>query len=208
MRVRYQLHPWLTNGFSHVNKRKKLLNHCEANFFKRLLYCKPLSSFDPRPPENRGNTLQNLPRLQQQTNSTEWFDACEFRITASLFGIVKRLKLELSPKSIVSQVLGIKKLAQTLQCSGVLTIRKRQYRNTQNSSMAMVIAGCSLLQVASTEHPYLGSSPDGSVHDPYVSEPYGFLEVKHRKTKHPSKHVAIPNFAVLSKKGGMWRHQP
>ena len=64
-----------------------------------------------------------------QRNSQEWFDARKFRITASLFGVVKRLKVESSPKNIVLQILVMKQFRPTLLCSGVLITREMQCKN-------------------------------------------------------------------------------
>ena len=65
-----------------------------------------------------------------QRNSQEWFDAWKFQITASLFGVVKRLKVESSPKNIIFKNLGMKQFTlKLLLCSGVLITRKMQCRN-------------------------------------------------------------------------------
>ena len=65
-----------------------------------------------------------------QRNSQEWFDARKFRITASLFGVVKRLKVESSPKNIIKKKLGMKQFTlKLLLYSGVLITRKMQCRN-------------------------------------------------------------------------------
>ena len=78
-------------------------------------------------------TEENARKFETETkaqrNSQEWFDARKFRITASLFGVVKRLKVKSSTNTIVLQILGTKQFRLTAAMSGVLITREMQCRN-------------------------------------------------------------------------------
>ena len=116
-----------------------------------------------------------------QRDSPEWFKARQFRITASLFGLVKRLKPESSPKNLVLQVLGVKHFRPTTAMLWGIEHEEKakqvylQYQHANGHSGLFVCASGVRISV---HHPFLGASPDGSVYDPNADYPYGFLEIK------------------------------
>ena len=98
-----------------------------------------------------------------------------FRITSSYFGEIKR-RLDLTaPESLVLRILGIKKF------STIATQWGKDHEETalgmyvthQNSSGHPGLYACKSGFVISETHPFLGTSPDGCVHDPSCSDPFG-----------------------------------
>ena len=227
-------------------QKEEVLKMSDAQF-KKLRYDKPskdltsIASFDPRPPEYRGNAIQRLPGLLQQLkgkglcvsllfdpdtivtnpesfvplskkdmeakisefkgklvmseeairqletetkaqrNSPKWFQARQFRVTASLFGLIKRMKADTSPKNVVLQILGVKKIYPTSAMQWGIEqeeIALQQYVHFQHAHNHSGLFVCNSGIHISKTHPFLGASPDGCVYDPEASEPYGFLEIK------------------------------
>ena len=48
-------------------------------------------------------------KTRGQSKSPQWFEARRFRLTASLFGRVKQLKVSTPPDNLVLIILGVKK---------------------------------------------------------------------------------------------------
>lgn len=198
-----------------------------------------LIAFDPRLPEYRGNAVQYLPRLLQQVkgkglekltiteeevrdieaktraqrNSPDRFEARKFRITASLFGIVKNLKQESSPRNIVLQILGVKQFRPTTAMQWGIDHEEaavHEYEKYKHANGHCGLFVCSSGTHISTEHPFLGASPDACVYDPNADDPYGFLEVKcphSQRDKTPTEACHDTKFCcTIEKKKEGWRY--
>ena len=116
-----------------------------------------------------------------QHNSPKWFQARQFRITASLFGLIKRMKIDTSPKNIVLHILGVKKIYPNNAMQWGIEqeeIALQQYVQFQYAHSHSGLFVCNSGIHISKTHPFLGASPGGCVYDPEASEPYGFLEIK------------------------------
>ena len=137
---------------------------------------------------------------KSQRKSPKWFKARQFRITASLFGIVKRLKIESSPKNLVLQILGAKLLRPTTAMQWGIEHEEeaqQEYVKYQHSHGHRGLFVCTSGVHISIAQPFLGASPDGCVYDPQSDEPYGFLEIKcphSQRDKNPIEACRITTF--------------
>jgi hypothetical protein len=117
----------------------------------------------------------------EQTDSPFWFSVRKYRITASMFGEVMRLKDSTRPDNLVLRIIQDKHFTSVATEWGrkneSLAIRKYQEHCLSNSHTDLTVCPCGFF--VSPKYPFLGATPDGAVYDPSSThEPYGFLEVK------------------------------
>ena len=84
------------------------------------------------------------------------------------------------PDSLVMRIIGIKKFMAKSTDWGIEkeAIALEQYIEHQKTSGHPGIYTCKSGFVISQPHPFLGASPDGCVHDPSCSDPFGLVEIK------------------------------
>ena len=118
---------------------------------------------------------------RQQRESTVWHSVRRFRLTASMFGNVLRKKPNTPPDSLVLSILQPKQFESAATDWGIhqesLTIHQYTRYQWSHGHPDLSVAPCGFH--ISTEHPFLGATPDGAVFDASIAEePFGFLEVK------------------------------
>lgn len=104
-----------------------------------------------------------------------------YRLTASKFGYVRRLKRTTHPHNLVLDILGVKcargaslEYGKNMEAEALQAYTEHQHKNG-HPNLCVVPSGF----VVSKTHPFLGASPDGAIYDPdSVSGPFGFLEIK------------------------------
>ena len=128
---------------------------------------------------------EDIRRIQVETrghsNSPEWFQARRLRLTASLFGRVRQLRLTTPPDNLVLTVLGVKTatgVALSYGWSMEKTALDAYIKHQQEHGHPNLVTAATGL-IISHSHPFLAASPDATVYDSSnVSEPYGFVEIK------------------------------
>ena len=143
---------------------------------------------------------QKLREIEQstrgQSQNSLWHSVRQYRLTASHFGNIFRLKETTSPQNIVLQIIGAKRFTSEATEWGKRneSIALEKYKIHQNNSGHDGLYYAPSGFVVSETHPFLGASPDGVVHDPSVQNPFGLAEVK---CPFSFKHVS-PSVAALS----------
>lgn len=117
---------------------------------------------------------------RDQSQSTLWHSVRHYRLTASYFGRIFRLKETTSPESIVLQILGTKRFTSDATEWGKQneSVALEKYKIHQNNSGHDGLYYAPSGFVISETHPFLGASPDAVVHDPSEKNPFGLAEAK------------------------------
>ena len=117
---------------------------------------------------------------RDQSNCTLWHSVRQYRLTASYFGSIYRMKETTSPQNLVLQILGTKRFTSDATEWGKHNeaIALERYCAHQNSSGHDGLYCAPSGFVISEKYPFLGASPDGVVHDPSVPNSFGLAEVK------------------------------
>lgn len=118
---------------------------------------------------------------RQQRNSQLWYNVRQYRITASIFGIVCQRRPDTPPDHLVMKILQPKHFTSAATDWGIRheSVAIEQYvKHQQNHGHPnLTVTSCGFH--ISKSHPFLGASPDGAIYDPSnLCEPFGFLEVK------------------------------
>lgn len=115
-----------------------------------------------------------------QSHSPQWYHARRYRLTASNFGRVFNMLPSTPPDSFVRQILHPQHLCTRAILWGKSHEAEAFEKYTKHQcdcghvGLVAVKAGF----VVSEDHPFLGASPDGYVHDPGSVDQYGVLELK------------------------------
>ena len=119
-------------------------------------------------------------KTREQSNSSLWYSARKFRLTASYFGGVRQRRQSTSPHSLVLQILGVSTFSSEVLEWGKANerIALQQYQDTQRAQGHTDLFSCLSGFVISEEYPFLGASPDAAVYDPSVPDMFGLAEVK------------------------------
>lgn len=136
---------------------------------------------------------------RRQRNTLTWFDARRFRLTASKFGEVRRLKPTTPPDNLVLRVIQSPSFKSAATEWGIRNedTAIKVYADTQRQSGHDELVVCPSGFIIDTKHAFLGATPDGAVYDPLSDNPYGFLEVKcpySLKDKTPQQACSSPGF--------------
>ena len=146
-------------------------------------------------------TIQKIERdTKQQKNSAVWHSVRRFRPTASMFGNVLRRKPNTSPDSLVLSILQPKQFESAATDWSIqqesLTIHQYTRYQWSHGHPDLSVAPCGFH--ISTEHPFLGATPDGAVFDASnAEEPFRFLEVKcpyAQRNVTPAEACSTPGF--------------
>ena len=130
-------------------------------------------------------TEDEIRRIEQNTreqrNSSHWYEARCFRLTASLFGAVLQRRDTTPPDSLVMRIIQPRQFSSAAIEWGIqhesVAIKEYIKHQHERGHDDLVVAPSGFL--VSHSHPCLGASPDGAVFDPSTpQQPYGFLEVK------------------------------
>ena len=109
-----------------------------------------------------------------------WFSARRYRLTASVFGRILKRRLNTPPDALVKELLSSRIFTNHALEWGKANegVAVKKYLEVQESSghSGMVFAKAGF--VISFQHPFLGASPDGYIHDPSTVKQYGLVEVK------------------------------
>lgn len=118
---------------------------------------------------------------RQQRLSSLWFSSRRYRITASNFGTVLTLQRRTKPDNLVLQILRPKSFSSAATNYGIenephaLQAYISYQQNHGHPDLTVSPSGF----IISTDHPFLGASPDGVAYDPInIHQPFGFVEVK------------------------------
>lgn len=116
-----------------------------------------------------------------QRQSYLWYSVRRYRITSSFFGIILRRKIDTPPDRLVTRILYPQSFSSVAVNWGIQNESRaiesyvlfQQGKGREN----ILVGPCGFL--ISESHPYLGATPDGTVHDPSdLQHPFGFIEVK------------------------------
>ena len=143
-----------------------------------------------------------------QRDSPFWFFMRKYRITASKFGEVMRLKDGTRPDNLVLRIIQDKHFTSVATEWGTknepMAVKKYQEHCLSNGHTDLTV--CPSGFMVSTKYPFLGATPDGAVYDPSSpDQPYGFLEVKCSMTRHQTKHAILLDFVAVLKLTSMER---
>ena len=118
---------------------------------------------------------------REQRHSSLWHSVRRYRITASIFGVVRSRKDTTPPDNLVLRILQQKHFATAATSYGIAmepVAVKAYVAYQERQGHANIIVSPCAFHISSTSH-FLGASPDGAVHDPStVAQLFGFLEVK------------------------------
>ena len=115
-----------------------------------------------------------------QTQSSLWYSARRYRLTASIFGRIYHRLPSTRPDSLVKEILYPQRFSTKATEWGKKyeSIAFQKYiehqLSTGHDGLIAVKAGF----VVCEEFPFLGASPDGYVHDPTAVDQYGLVEIK------------------------------
>ena len=129
--------------------------------------------------DNDIRTIEQSTRLQ--SNSPKWFEVRRFRLTSSMFGRVKQLKASTPPDNLVLSILGVKQISgkQFEYGKNMEKIALAEYVKYQHNSGHEGLYAASSGFIVSSQHSFLGASPDSCVYDPLNPlDPYGYCEIK------------------------------
>ena len=118
---------------------------------------------------------------QDQRFSSLWFSSRRYRITSSNFGSVLTHRKETPPDSLVLRIIQPKTFSTTATKYGLdnepLAIEQYISHQKTHGHPDLIVSASGF--IISTDHPFLGTCPDGAVYDPVnVQQPFGFLEIK------------------------------
>ena len=119
-------------------------------------------------------------KTRSQRHSPEWFAACRYRITASVFGLIYHRKPDTTPDAVVVKLLDQQQITSPAikwgiehESEALKACEEHQHR-TGHTELT-----CAAGFHVSISHPFLGASPDGGVYDPSnIGEPYGLRRSK------------------------------
>ena len=124
---------------------------------------------------------EKLQEIEQDTrgqhHSPLWHSASRYRISASHFGDILHRKSTTPPDALVLIIMQPRSFSSAATAWGIQNepIAIRAYPAHQHQQMKSGITVQCTGFIISQTYPYLGASPDGSVHDPHgVSHPYGY----------------------------------
>ena len=168
--------------------------------------------------------LRNVKQsTREQRESSLWFSARRYRITAYHFGEILHRRKDTPPNTLVLSILKPRKISTPATTWG-----NRARSNGHSSiyrSPAQHSCGRTDLTVGprgffvSEHHPFLGATPDGTVYDPTnLEQAFGFLEVKcpySHRDRTPTEACAMPGFCceLDTQSDGtqlikLWRNHP
>ena len=129
-------------------------------------------------PANKLREIEQSTRDQRK--SSLWHTVRQYRLTASLFGSVYKRKPTTPPQALVLQILSGKQFTSEATDWGNNNepIALEKYKEVQEESGHAGLYYCRSGFVICEKYPFLGASPDGVVHDPSVSNPFGLVEIK------------------------------
>jgi hypothetical protein len=109
-----------------------------------------------------------------------WHSVRKYRITASVFGSVLSRKREMPPDNLVLRIIQPKSFSTPAIKYGIekekCALKKYLSFMHSHGHPDLTVTECGV--IINPSHEFLGASPDGAVHDPSNSEPYGFLDLK------------------------------
>ena len=119
-------------------------------------------------------------RTREQHRSELWFSARRYRLTASIFGAILRLRPSTPPDSLVKQLLHQKEFSTQATIWGKENedIALETYMEYKKKCGNNDLITCNAGFVVCEKHPFLGASPDAYVFDPSGTDPYGLIEIK------------------------------
>ena len=129
-------------------------------------------------------TSQQIRELERQTkdqhNSSVWFSARRFRLTASMFGRIFRMLPKTHPDSLVKQLLHPKDFSTKATEWGNTyePVALEKYCEHQAKCGHNDIITSKAGFVVCEQHPFLGASPDSYVFDPSSVIQFGLVEIK------------------------------
>ena len=118
---------------------------------------------------------------REQRLSSLWFSVRKFRIISSLFGAVFTRRVDTPPDSLVLRIIQPKNFSTAATQYGIeneqVAIKEYIIHQHKNGHPELAVVPSGIL--INSAYPFLGTSPDGAVHDPSnLQQPFGFLEVK------------------------------
>ena len=118
---------------------------------------------------------------REQRKSSLWFSIRRYRITASRFGEVLRRRPDTPPDKLVMSILQPRSFSSVATDWGVdkepVAIQAYVSFQHKQGKKELTVGPSGFL--ICENHPFLGASPDGTVHDPSnLQQPFGFLELK------------------------------
>lgn len=115
-----------------------------------------------------------------QSQSSSWFTARKYRLTASVFGEVYRRKENTPPDSLVLRIIEPRHFTSTATDWGKAneSVALQQYETHLKAKGSLELTVCRAGFVVCETHPFLGASPDSYVYDPSRQHHYGLVEVK------------------------------
>ena len=137
---------------------------------------------------------------REQRESSLWFAARRYRITASHFGEILHRRMDTPPDRLVLSILKPRRFSSPATTWGIENeaVAIQKYIDHQHSCGAneLTVGPCGF--IVCEQYPFLGATPDGTVYDPTDPEhPFGFLEVKcpySHKDRTPAEACAMPGF--------------
>ena len=127
---------------------------------------------------------QKIHEVEQSTRDQStnhlWYSVRQYRLTASNFGAVRRQLPSTPPQSLVLHIIkGSHFSSQSTEWGKQQeSVAFKKYVEMQQESGHQGLFACSCGFMIDEAHPFLGASPDGVVHDPSSSSPFGLLEIK------------------------------
>ena len=129
-------------------------------------------------------TAEQIREIEQNTQGQSqpslWFSARRYRLTASVFGRILHRKLDTPPDTLVKELLDSRQISTRATEWGKEheSLALKQYEqstiNCGHTDLIVCKAGFFIYE----QHPFLGASPDGCVHDPSSIHQFGLVEVK------------------------------
>ena len=145
--------------------------------------------------------LRNIEQsTREQRESSLWFSARRYRITASHFGEILHRRRDTPPDRLVLSILKPRKFSTPATTWGTeheaMAIQAYIHHQHSCGRSDLTVGPCGFF--VSEQHPFLGATPDGTVYDPTNPEqPFGFLEVKcpySHRDRTPTEACARPGF--------------
>ena len=146
---------------------------------------------------NLSVTMQQVREIEGKTrsqrHSPEWFAACRYRITASVFGLIYHRKPDTAPDVLVVNLLDQRQVTSPAIKWGIeheseaLKVYEEHQHRTGHTDLTVCPVGFHV----SISHPLLGASPDGGVYDPSNIGVHSNIAIKHL-----NRHVVAQTSAV------------
>lgn len=120
-------------------------------------------------------------KTREQRLSSLWFSVRRYRITSSFFGTIYTRRPTTAPDNLVLRIIQPRNFSSPATQYGIDNEQNAiheyiAYRQSHGHPQLSVSPSRFLI---SSEHPFLGASPDGAVYDPAnMQHPFGFLEIK------------------------------